>query len=154
MEYDQDKVDEMALALLYLTMFNEGQYGVRAWKGHDWEVMNRLHVKGYISDPKGNAKSVVMTTKGHRDPASCSRSTSARKAGTLSDKFGCTCWLDAQGRYQRESGFCVPPFPTGKQNMVDTAGRVKRFCRKYAKSDAGKAEAAKVEAAKVEASKN
>jgi large subunit ribosomal protein L31 len=31
------------------------------------------------------------------------------------------------------------PFFTGKQKLVDTAGRVERFRRKYAKSDAGKA---------------
>ena len=29
------------------------------------------------------------------------------------------------------------PFFTGKQRLVDTAGRVERFRRKYAKSDAG-----------------
>jgi large subunit ribosomal protein L31 len=41
------------------------------------------------------------------------------------------------------------PFFTGKQKLIDTAGRVERFRRKYAKADAGKAEAAKtVEAAK------
>ena len=40
------------------------------------------------------------------------------------------------------------PFFTGKQKLVDTAGRVERFRRKYAKSDAGKAAAAKAEAAK------
>ena len=34
------------------------------------------------------------------------------------------------------------PFYTGKQKLMDTAGRVERFRRKYAKSDAGKAEAA------------
>lgn len=34
------------------------------------------------------------------------------------------------------------PFFTGKQKMVDTAGRVERFRRKYAKSDAAKAKAA------------
>ncbi len=34
------------------------------------------------------------------------------------------------------------PFYTGKQKLVDTAGRVERFRRKYAKSDAGKAETA------------
>ena len=39
------------------------------------------------------------------------------------------------------------PFFTGKQKLVDTAGRVERFRRKYAKSDASKAEAAKTEAA-------
>jgi large subunit ribosomal protein L31 len=34
------------------------------------------------------------------------------------------------------------PFFTGKQKLVDTAGRVERFRRKYAASGAGKAEAA------------
>ncbi len=33
------------------------------------------------------------------------------------------------------------PFFTGKQRLVDTAGRVERFRRKYAKSDTAKAEA-------------
>ena len=35
------------------------------------------------------------------------------------------------------------PFFTGKQKLLDTAGRVERFRRKYAKSDAAKAEAAR-----------
>ena len=38
------------------------------------------------------------------------------------------------------------PFFTGKQKLVDTAGRIERFRRKFAKSDEGKkaeAEAAK-----------
>jgi hypothetical protein len=64
MEYDQDKVDEMVLALLSLTMFEEDQDGARAWKGHDWVAMDRLHAKGYVSDPKSKAKSVVVTVKG------------------------------------------------------------------------------------------
>ncbi|MFH1950598.1 MAG: DUF6429 family protein [Pseudomonadota bacterium] len=64
MEYAKDKVDEMALALLYLTSFEEKGYGPRAWKGMDWEVMNRLHEKGYIGDPKSKAKSVHLTEVG------------------------------------------------------------------------------------------
>ena len=63
MEYDQDKVDEMALALLYLTSFQD-RYSTRAWKGMDWEVMNRLYEKGYIGDPKSKAKSVALTAAG------------------------------------------------------------------------------------------
>jgi hypothetical protein len=35
MEYDKDKVDEMVLALLQLTIVEEGKYGTRAWKSHD-----------------------------------------------------------------------------------------------------------------------
>jgi large subunit ribosomal protein L31 len=34
------------------------------------------------------------------------------------------------------------PFFTGKQKLIDTAGRVDRFRRKFAASDAGKAAAA------------
>ncbi len=37
------------------------------------------------------------------------------------------------------------PFFTGKQKLVDTAGRVERFRRKYAASGAGKAEVARVQ---------
>jgi large subunit ribosomal protein L31 len=35
------------------------------------------------------------------------------------------------------------PFFTGKQKLMDTAGRVERFRRKYAKVEAAKAEGAK-----------
>jgi hypothetical protein len=63
MDYDKDKVDEMVLALLSLTMF-EDHSALRAWKGHDWDAMDRLHAKGYISDPKSKAKSVVVTEDG------------------------------------------------------------------------------------------
>jgi hypothetical protein len=62
MDYDKDKVDEMILALLFLTLHD----GCRAWKGLDWEAMSRLHEKGMISDPVGKAKSVVLTEEGLR----------------------------------------------------------------------------------------
>ena len=63
MEYDRDKVDEVVLALLSLTMF-EDRPALRAWKGHDWDALDRLHKKGYISDPRSKAKSVLMTEEG------------------------------------------------------------------------------------------
>ena len=66
MEYNKDKADELALALLYLTTFEEKGYGPRAWKGMDWGVMNRLHEKGYIGNPKSKAKSVYLTEEGAR----------------------------------------------------------------------------------------
>jgi hypothetical protein len=65
MDYDKDKVDEMVLALLYLTSFDEKIY-VRAWKSHDWEALDRLHEKGYISNPKSKAKSVSLSEDGAR----------------------------------------------------------------------------------------
>src|SRR5207244_8899625 len=60
MELDTSKIDEAVLALLYLGLHD----GARAWKGFDWEAMNRLHEQGYISDPRGKAKSVVFTEEG------------------------------------------------------------------------------------------
>jgi hypothetical protein len=63
MEYDQDKVDEAVLALLYLNFHGDPNV-IRAWKSFDWDAMDRLHEKGYISDPKSKAKSVVVTEEG------------------------------------------------------------------------------------------
>ena len=64
MEYDKDKVDEMVLALLWLTAFDVDEWGTRAWKSHDWDAMDRLHAKGFISDPKSKAPSVVLSEEG------------------------------------------------------------------------------------------
>jgi len=63
MEYDKKKVDDAVLGLLYLNFF-EHQSVIRAWKGFDWDSLDRLHEAGYISDPRSKAKSVVMTEKG------------------------------------------------------------------------------------------
>ena len=60
MDYDRDKVDEMVLALLWLTLSAEN----RAWKGFDWDALDRLHAKGYISDPKSKTKSVILSAEG------------------------------------------------------------------------------------------
>ncbi len=45
-------------------MTSEDKYGARVWKSFDWETMNRLHEKGYTSDPKSKAKSVVLSEEG------------------------------------------------------------------------------------------
>jgi hypothetical protein len=66
MEYDKDKVDELTLALLYLVMHDEREGVARAWKGFDWDTMNRLYEKGFIGNPIGKAKSVGMTPEGSR----------------------------------------------------------------------------------------
>jgi Domain of unknown function (DUF6429) len=60
MALDTDRIDEAVLALLLLGLHQ--QY--RAWKGFDWDAMNRLHDKGMIENPVGNAKSVEFTTEG------------------------------------------------------------------------------------------
>ena len=63
MEIDNEKVDEITLALLYLTTFKD-KYGLRAWKSHDWDILNRLYESGYIHDPVTKAKSVMLTEEG------------------------------------------------------------------------------------------
>jgi hypothetical protein len=62
MEIDKDKVDDAVLALLRLTLHD----GCRAWKGFDWDALDRLHRKGLIGDPVGKTKSVVLTDEGPR----------------------------------------------------------------------------------------
>ena len=48
---------------LYLVAPDERRPGP-AWKGQDWGAMDRLHQKGYISNPKSKALSVAMTETG------------------------------------------------------------------------------------------
>lgn len=60
MEYDKEKVDQPTLALMWLVTESD-KYGSRAWKGFDWDTLNRLHEKGLISDPKRKAKSVALS---------------------------------------------------------------------------------------------
>ena len=62
MSIDKDKIDDAVLALLYLGLHDR----YRAWKGFDWDAMNRLYEKSFISDPVGKAKSVVFTDEGLR----------------------------------------------------------------------------------------
>lgn len=59
-ELDADQLAEVALGLLSLTIHDEN----RAWKGLDWGVMDLLHERGWIRDPRGAAKSVVLTETG------------------------------------------------------------------------------------------
>jgi hypothetical protein len=60
MDLDQDKIDDAVLGLLYIGLHD----GERAWKSFDWDVMTRLHERGYISDPRNKTKSVVFTGEG------------------------------------------------------------------------------------------
>ena len=56
-------MDEMTLALMYLTSFDLGSTP-RSWKGYDRETMNRLHAAGLIGDPVSKAKSVALSDAG------------------------------------------------------------------------------------------
>jgi hypothetical protein len=63
MNLDNDKSDRAMLALLYLGIHE----GARAWKSFDWDALARLHEKGFITDPRGKAKSVVFTETGEAE---------------------------------------------------------------------------------------
>jgi hypothetical protein len=39
----------------------------RAWKGFDWDALNRLHERGMIHSPTGKTKSVSFTEEGLRE---------------------------------------------------------------------------------------
>jgi len=60
MDFDKEKVDDAVLALMLLTLHD----GMRAWKGFDWDSLNRLHEKGLIDNPISKRKSVFLTEEG------------------------------------------------------------------------------------------
>ncbi|WP_122663734.1 DUF6429 family protein [Pseudomonas viridiflava] len=60
MKYDEKLIEEAVLALLATFSFNNGN----AWKGFDYEIMNRLHEHSFIDDPVGKKKSVWLTAEG------------------------------------------------------------------------------------------
>lgn len=62
-DIDADKLAETALAILCLGAYEDGP-STRAWKGMDWDVMDLLFARGWIQDPKGKAKSVLVTEEG------------------------------------------------------------------------------------------
>ncbi|POA32056.1 MULTISPECIES: DUF6429 family protein [unclassified Pseudomonas] len=60
MEYDDKLIEEAVLALLATFSFDNGN----AWKGFDFETMNRLHEHGLISNPVNKNKSIWLTAEG------------------------------------------------------------------------------------------
>ncbi len=60
MAFNQERAGDLVLALMQLTLHDER----RAWKSYDWDIMNDLCERGFISDPRTKAKSVVLTTEG------------------------------------------------------------------------------------------
>ena len=66
---DRDKIDEAVLALLYLGIHQRYRTipGARTWKSHDWDALDRLHIRGLISDPATRANSVMLTEDGLRE---------------------------------------------------------------------------------------
>jgi large subunit ribosomal protein L31 len=101
------------------------------------------------------------------EPAEKKKETGAQRKARLHPKYEvihvkCACGNHFETRSTNKGDIVVEicsqchPFFTGKQKLVDTAGRVERFRRKIAGSDAGKAAtaaAAKTETTKAAAAK-
>jgi hypothetical protein len=60
MAYDLERAGELVLALMQLGLHE----GTRTWKGFDWDVLDSLHQRGLISNPRNRAKSVVLSEEG------------------------------------------------------------------------------------------
>lgn len=85
---DVAKVDAAVLALLHLNSWTErlGPFAATsAWKSLNWDALDRLHAAGLISDPRTNAKSVVLSEEGARRAAEAC----ARLFGTSTAEGGC-----------------------------------------------------------------
>ncbi len=76
MELDTTKIDEAVLALLYLTLNPKNH---RAWKTLDFDAMDRIHEKGFIANPAGTAKSVVLTEEGEAEAERLARKLFGKK---------------------------------------------------------------------------
>ncbi len=62
MEFDERKVDQAVLTVLFLTLHD----GNRAWKTIDFAAIDRLQEQGFLSGTVSRAKFVVFTEKGLR----------------------------------------------------------------------------------------
>ncbi len=66
MDNIREKVKELTLALLYLTSWEEKEYGEshqRSWKGYPFEILDELNDEGLIYGSK-RAKSVYINKEG------------------------------------------------------------------------------------------
>ena len=62
MEIDTEKIDDAVLGLLWLRLHDED----RAWKGFDWNALDRLYQKGLIANPANKSKSIQLSEEGLR----------------------------------------------------------------------------------------
>ncbi|BAK66641.1 hypothetical protein SLG_19660 [Sphingobium sp. SYK-6] len=62
-DIDTGRIDEAVLALLWHNLRGTGM----AWKGFDWDAMERLHQRGLITNPVGKARSVELTPEGREE---------------------------------------------------------------------------------------
>ena len=104
MAINKDKIDDAAMALLYIPCTTTTARG----KAPIWGVRGRLHEKGMILDPVGKVKSVVFTNKDWSGRRNCSRKCSRnRRRGS------------GMGRAEaKPSGRANPPFETRMSGAI------------------------------------
>ena len=73
--YDQQKLEDAVLALLAALQFDNG----RVWKRYDFAIMDALHAKGLIDNPRGRTESVYLTEEGMRRGGLLARSMFAER---------------------------------------------------------------------------
>jgi hypothetical protein len=57
---DEDKLDQIALALMFSALHDERW----VWKTIPFEITDRLHRKGLIDEPRSHRKSICLTDEG------------------------------------------------------------------------------------------
>ena len=60
MEYDMKLIEDAVIDLMADYSSDDGN----AWKGYDFEIMNRLHEQGLISNPVNRNKSIWLMEEG------------------------------------------------------------------------------------------
>jgi hypothetical protein len=78
--------------------------GARAWKGYPWDVLDLLFEQGLITDPRGKARSVVLTDKGLRRAA---------------DSFGILLATDSVSGQRRSVGATLGGLPDIQRARVE-----------------------------------
>lgn len=75
----EEQIKELTLLLLYLTSWKEkdpyGDECMRAWKGYDFDILNKLQDENLIGGSSYKAKSTYLTDSG------------VKKANELMDKY-------------------------------------------------------------------
>lgn len=62
-DIDTGRIDEAVLALWWYNLSGTGM----AWKGFDRGAMERLHQRGFITNPVGKARSIELTPEGQEE---------------------------------------------------------------------------------------
>lgn len=75
-EFDPERILECALAILAVSLHEDDI----VWKNIDWDLMDAMHSRGWISDPVNKSKSVYLTEEGLKNALTFQRKYFAQPA--------------------------------------------------------------------------